>query len=165
MPFTIFARPESLTEEKIKILKKMDCVSVSIGVESGDQYIRNKILNRRMSDETIIAAFDLLHRYKIRSSSLNMIGIPTETEENIWETIKLNRRLQPSTISVAVLYPYKGSHIRELCLREGYLDKNKAKNLLNPISSSILDFPELNNDKITYYYENFIRLCREKDEN
>lgn len=160
LPFTISTRPESINEEKVKLLKKMNCASVSIGVESGSPEIRYNILNRKMTNDNIIKAFDLLNQYKIRNSSLNIIGIPEESEENIWETIKLNKRANPTTISVSILYPYEGSPIREYCLDKGYLDKSQADNLVNPIGTSILNLPKLSEKKIKYYFDNFVSLCR-----
>lgn len=160
LPFTISTRPESITEEKVKLLKTMGCKSVSIGVECGNEEVRAEVLNRKMSNKVIIKAFDLLNLYSIRNSSLNLIGIPGETESNIHETIELNRRLNPSTISVAILYPYLGTRIRELCIEKGYLDPVNIQHPVNPISTSILNFPNLSSKTIEHYFQNFVELCR-----
>ena len=162
IPFTISTRPETLNEEKVKLLKNMNCASVSIGVENGNELLRMQILNRRMKNDTIIQAFDLLNKYDIRNSSLNMIGSPGETEETIWDTIRLNRRLNPSTISVAVLFPYEGTSIRDTCIEKGYLRETDAHNFQNPIKTTVLDLPTISKEKIEEYYLNFINLCRAK---
>ena len=44
MPFFIMTRADSLLdEEKIKMLKEAGCVTIGIGVESGNEDIRKKI--------------------------------------------------------------------------------------------------------------------------
>ena len=99
---------------------------------------------------------------RLEISSLNIIGSPGETEQTIQDTIKLNRRINPSTISVAVLYPYDGTLIRKKCLEKGYLTETNASNISNPIKTTILDLPTISKEKIEEYYSIFVSLCRAK---
>jgi len=161
LPFSISTRPETINYETVKILKEMNCVSVSIGIESGSPRIRRKILNRKTSNATIEKAFRLLNENGIRNSSLNIIGIPTETEEDLLETVNLNRKINPTTISVSILFPYKGTAIRKSCIDKGYLKQPENSDLLNPICSTVLDLPGMTRECVEHYYNNFTRYCRE----
>ena len=76
----------------MKLLKKMGVVAASVGVESGNQNIRKSILNRDMTNEQILESIRLLKKYDIRISTFNLIGLPTETRDNVFETIRLNRK-------------------------------------------------------------------------
>ncbi len=120
VPFFINTRPETVTKDKVQILKEMKCVSVSIGLESGNEEIRNQVLNRKMSDESLINAFRYLKDVNIRTSSFDMIGLPYETRENIMETVELNRKCDPDTISVNIFYPYKRTVLADLCVKENF---------------------------------------------
>jgi len=119
LPFLINARVDAITEKKIQILKEMGCVSISMGIEHGNEYIRKNIMNRNMSDETIIKNFNLVKSYGIRTSAYNIIGFPYETRETIFETIELNRNANPDGFSVNYIHPYKNIPIRKIFEKHG----------------------------------------------
>jgi len=119
LPFLIYARVDTVTEEKVRILKRMGCRTFAMGIESGNEFIRRKIMNRNISNETIVERFRLVKSHGIRVSSYNIIGLPFETRESIEDTIELNRRVNPDSFSVTLLEPYKGTPIRKICEDEG----------------------------------------------
>ena len=121
LPFWVEARPESVTPDKIGLLKEMGCEGISVGVESGNVELREKLLGRKIADETIIKAFDLLRESDIRVSANNIIGFPTETREMIFDTIRLDRRIDPDGVMVSFFSPYKGATLRDICQDLGYL--------------------------------------------
>ena len=109
--FGCSVRPETTSVRKVELLKRMGCVATTIGVESGDQALRRSVLNRTMSDDDIIKAVRILKDHGIRVSTFNMIGLPTETREQVFKTIGLNRRLDADSANVFILYPYPGTEI------------------------------------------------------
>ena len=119
LPFLIYSRVTSINEEKVRILKDMGCKGFAMGIESGNEFIRNKVMNRQMSNKEIIEKFQLVKSYKIRTSAYNIIGVPYETRETIFNTIELNRIVNPDSFSVTMLEPYKGTPIRKLCEEQG----------------------------------------------
>lgn len=86
--FQCLLRVNFIDEEFIRLLKDAGCYRISIGVESGNEYVRSEIMNRQMSNENIINAFDLAHKYGLQTNAINIIGVPGETEEMLWDTIK-----------------------------------------------------------------------------
>jgi radical SAM superfamily enzyme YgiQ (UPF0313 family) len=121
LPFWVEARPESITPDKVELLKEIGCEGISVGLESGNFELRQTKLGRNIKDETIIKAFDLLRESGIRVSANNIIGFPSETREMIFETIELNRRIQANGVMVSYFSPYKGCTLREVCELEGYI--------------------------------------------
>ena len=109
--FGCSVRPNTVNERKVALLKSMGCVAASIGIESGNSRIRKEILNRNISDEQIMKAIHLLNEAGIRVSTFNMIGLPGETRENVFETIRLNKKLNVQAINAYVVYPYPGTEI------------------------------------------------------
>ncbi|OHC02235.1 MAG: hypothetical protein A3G17_01615 [Planctomycetes bacterium RIFCSPLOWO2_12_FULL_50_35] len=146
LPFWIEARPESVTEEYVDILESVRCEGISIGIESGDENIRKSVLGRDITNETTIKAFKLFENSKIRVSANNIIGFPTETRENIFQTIELNRRINTKGVMVSFFSPYRGSSLREVCELEGYLkEEDIAKDYrLAPT----LDMPQLSRSEL-----------------
>lgn len=122
LPFWAQTRPETVTEERIKLLEEAGLQSMSIGVESGSKKIR-EMLNRNMTDEQIISAFDIMSRTGIRVCANNVVGFPDETREQIFETIELNRRLNATNIMIHVFNAYRGTALYDLCVEKGYVSK------------------------------------------
>jgi anaerobic magnesium-protoporphyrin IX monomethyl ester cyclase len=105
--------PATVNEEKVKIAKEMGCVSMSIGIETGNEILRRKVLGRNISDEQIRKAIRIVKDHDIKISTFNMIGLPGETKENVFETIRLNKELEIPDANVYILYPFPGTKIYE----------------------------------------------------
>lgn len=143
LPFWCQTRPETITEEKIKILKEMGCNSISFGIEHGNEEFRKKVLHRYGTNAEIIEGIRLVEKYQIPYAVNNVIGFPDETRSLIFDTITLNRQLNPRTINCYLFVPYRGTTLYKYCLEKGYLDKNaKVHNLTDSV--------RLNMDSITY---------------
>lgn len=127
LPFSINLHPTLITEEAIKKVVEIGCVNVCIGLESGNPEIRKNVLGRNYTDEQIINVFHLAKKYNIRSSSFNMIGLPNETREDIMKTIELNRKAGPNSATLTFFHPYRGSTLRDFCLKQNLFDVEKEE--------------------------------------
>lgn len=123
LPFWCQTRPETITEEKVKILKTMGCNSINFGIEQGNEAFRSKILNRHYSNEQVVAGLKIVEKYQIPYAVNNVIGFPDETRDLIFDTIELNRQLNSRTVNVLLFTPYKGTYLYDYCIKKGYLDK------------------------------------------
>ena len=122
IPFGFMARVENVDEDIIKVLRDAGCCRIHFGVESGNEELRRRYLNRHMSNKQIIDAFDLCHRYGIFTASFNMIGLPFETRETIMDTFDLNKRCKPTVFQMTILYPFYGTKIRDVYKMNNLLD-------------------------------------------
>lgn len=123
LPLLLQTRPESVTEEKVHLVSSMGIsVQVSMGVESGSHRILSEICNRQMTIDSIRNAFALIHRYGLRSSAYCMIGFPTETRKEAFQTIELIREIQPTVAIMSVFYPFPGVSLRKFCIDHGYIN-------------------------------------------
>lgn len=122
IPFLCQTRPDLIDEDAIKTLKDGGCDFINMAIESGNPKIRNAVLQRNISQAKVIEAFTLARRYGIRTGSFNMIGLPEEDMSTVWDTIRLNRQLQPDRIMCTVYMPFLGTKLGEDCLRAGWLD-------------------------------------------
>lgn len=118
MPFLVYARCETITDEKVRILKDMGCKTFAVGIESGNEWIRKNVLNRHVSNQTIVEKIAIVHKAGIRVSAYNMIGLPFETRSTIFDTINLNREAMTATSSVVFLEPYPATKIMDILVKE-----------------------------------------------
>ena len=119
--WTAITRADRVDEEIIKTMKKAGCEEVTFGVESGSERIRNEIIGKNLKTETIKTAFDLCRKYRILTNAFLMIGFPTETKEDIIETINFYKGNYVNIIGVHITLPLPGSKIFELALKEGQI--------------------------------------------
>ncbi|MDR4497464.1 MAG: B12-binding domain-containing radical SAM protein [Candidatus Scalindua sp.] len=146
IPFWIEARPESINEENIKLLESSGCEGISLGIESGNLNLRRNLLGRNMSDEAILKAFKILEKSNLRVSANNIIGFPTETRDQIFETIELNRQINVPGVMVSLYNPYKGTALREYCDAEGLTRKDTFAGDYR--SETVLDMPQLSREEL-----------------
>jgi len=121
IPFSCNARPEHLSREVCKMLRGAGCYDVRLGIESGNEAIRSSVLRRPMTNAQIIEQCMNAKRAGLKIFSFNMIGMPSETVDNIWQTIGVNKMIQPSFMQVSLFQPYPGTEMREMCEELGLL--------------------------------------------
>lgn len=156
--FQCLLRATIVTEEFIRLLKSAGCYRVSIGIESGNEHVRNQIMERQMSEREIVNAFALAHKYRLQTNAINIIGVPGETEEMLWDTIRLNRRVRPTSSGVNTFYPYKGTKLGDECFASGMVDEELYNDFSRERRETILKYPPEYKKKLMYYYENWERL-------
>ena len=159
LPFWCQTRIETVTEEKVRILREMNCDRISIGLEHGNEEFRKKILRKTFTNEQVVEAFRILNKYNIKISVNNMIGFPDETRELVFDTIRLNRKLKADSINGFVFQPYSGTRLRAYCIEKGYLSKSEditANPIGSPIGSSVLTMPQFTQDEIEGLLRTFV---------
>jgi radical SAM superfamily enzyme YgiQ (UPF0313 family) len=103
------------------MLGDINCNRITVGIESGNERVRKELLNRHVSNDVMSRAFDILSRSSIPVSVNNIIGLPDETRDDIFDTIRLNRSIKVDSISVFIFTPYRGSRLRQYCIEKGYI--------------------------------------------
>lgn len=149
LPFSCNSRVDLLDESSVKMLKEANCFEISMGVESGNDYIREKVLNRRMKREDIINAFNLCRKYGISTVSYNMIGLPFEDMSKILDTIKLNALINPTNLQVSIFYPYPHTRLYDECENSGFLT---GKSLNSYFEDTVINQPSITHDQINFAF-------------
>lgn len=121
LPFWIETRPETVNLDRISKLKEVGCEGISIGVEHGNDSFRREVLNRYVTNEKIIKAFDIAKKSNIRVCANNIIGFPKETRELIFDTIELNRELKADNLITNIFSPYRGTKLWQMCVDLKYI--------------------------------------------
>ncbi len=149
--FVCLLRANVLDYEFAKMLKDAGCYRISIGVESGNDYIRNKVMNRQMPRETLVRAFREAQKVGLETNAINIIGVPGETEEMLLDTIRFNRELWPTSSGVNIFYPYRGTVLGDYCFENGLVDENLYYNFSLERRDTVLKYPAEYKEKLRYY--------------
>ena len=146
LPFWCQTNIETITEDRIRTLKDMNCDRMSIGLEHGNEEFRKKLLKKHFTNQQVIDGFKILGAFGIPITVNNIIGFPDETRKLAFDTIELNRQITADSINALVFVPYSGTPLREYCIEKGYVDANTKTDSL--IKRSILNMPDFGPDKI-----------------
>ena len=125
LSFEANLRVESIDRETMYALKDMGCNLLKFGLENGNYDLRRKILKRPIPDERIEEVFSWAHEVGIPAHTFNMVGVPGETKDTFWETVKLNRKIKPERVQITVFFPYSGVPLGEKALANGKLAKQQ----------------------------------------
>lgn len=140
IPFFCNVRANLVDQWVVDRLKQAGCVSVGMGIETGNDQLRNAILKRNMSKEQIINACLMLRGAGIHVITTNMVGLPTGGIEDDWETVELNARCRPAYANAFIFQPYPRTQLGEMAREQGLLEGD-----LDDIGAawdhSILKFP------------------------
>ena len=124
LPFWCETRVETITKETAQLLKEMNCDRISLGLESGNEQYRRKMLNKTFTNDQFLNSVCILQDAVINISINNIIGLPEETRDMVFDTINLNRMISNKTdvtFNVAQFVPYSGSTLKEFCKEKNYL--------------------------------------------
>lgn len=145
IPFTCFGFFAKVDQESLDILKKSGCRELMLGVESGSEIIRKKILNRRITNQDIKHNMKVIKKHKIPVRSTAMFGIPNESPQQMWETVSLFEELNPNEINAYIFYPYPETDIFWYCRKKGLLDHEAVRKIFNGegsnVEESIFEYP------------------------
>jgi radical SAM superfamily enzyme YgiQ (UPF0313 family) len=158
LPFFIQTRADTLLDEKrVSRLKEAGCITIGIGVESGSEKIRKELLDKMIPNATYERAFANCRKFKIRTTAYVMIGLPFETEKDIFTTAEFCKKLDAESIVVSIFAPYYGTKLREVCVNNCFMEDRYYENIsIN--NASILNMPQLPKEKIEELYYKFNSL-------
>ena len=112
MPWMARVRVDELSYDLLASMKKAGCVMLGLGVESGSERII-KIIQKQQGAKPWIdlcrQAFGWTRALGIGTNAYYVLGNPTETREEIEQTIKLALELNSDSIQVHFYTPYPGS--------------------------------------------------------
>ena len=162
-PFDIFARVDTLDVELIDTLKQAGCRHVFLGLDSGNDFIRNEVLNKEQTNEDLLRVVDYMKSVGVVPMVSNIVGLPYETPERFLDTIELNRYIHRDMVvfsptcgacpKIWVFTPWPGSDLNRLCEKNGWKRQDPAGSQV--YRESVLDMPEFPAQDIDRQYRLF----------
>jgi anaerobic magnesium-protoporphyrin IX monomethyl ester cyclase len=120
LPFYCKLRPDQIDARLCRILAEGGCSGVGMGIETGDDELRIKVLDRHVTSARILEACRLLRHHGIRIMSFNMVGLPGETYAMAKKTLELNVRARVDYAMTMVFQPYPRTRLTDYAIREGW---------------------------------------------
>jgi anaerobic magnesium-protoporphyrin IX monomethyl ester cyclase len=122
LPFNCNVRANLVTEEVIMLLKEGGCTTVAMGVEAGNDDLRNLVLKRRLNREEIVNTGHWLIEHGIDLLTQNMMALPGETIDMAFETVEINAQIHPQHMNLYFFQPHPGTELTQYSIDNGYFD-------------------------------------------
>ena len=144
LPFICFMRADSIDRDVVKALVDAGCYNVVIGMETGDEYLRNTVLKKKITDEQLFEAAHLFHEFGLRFCTTNIFGLPGETFGQSLKTVRMNQAIRPTFTWCAIFQPYPRTELGRMVLEQGLVESLDADDIdPNYHSRSLLRQPEI----------------------
>lgn len=141
--WSVFARIDQLDEDRIKLLAKGNCKLVRVGIEAGDDFIRNEVYEKHLSKKQILDTFALLRKYGVGATAYYILGGPGETRKTIEETISLAREVAASRSAFFIYKPFTEKGTRLMQKYGGYIDQKRLKKADNITFDAVVHLKDI----------------------
>jgi magnesium-protoporphyrin IX monomethyl ester (oxidative) cyclase len=109
----------SLNRGVMDAMVKAGWVRGAIAIESGSDFIRNKIIGKHLRREKIFEVVKLAKTYKdLYLKAYFIIGMPEETLETLMETYEMIKEIDLDEAYVTNLMPFPGTSVFEQAVRD-----------------------------------------------
>ena len=116
-PFFCQSRADIIAnnEDMVRRMSEVGLKGYFIGFESGNDRVL-KFLRKGTKRETNLAAARVCRKYNIKIWANYMLGLPTETREEVMDTITMLKEIDPDWYSPAFYTPHPGSDLYDYCI-------------------------------------------------
>jgi len=116
-------RVDLVDAQILSAMRKAGCREISFGIESGSERVR-RVLRKNFKDESVFKAFKFCRKIGIETTAFFMLGLPTETRDDLYRTIEFTRMIQADYIEVHITTPFPGSDLFTNAIKEGRVPIN-----------------------------------------
>ena len=114
------ARVCPISAEMLEWFKKAGCEQIMFGVESGSDRMLQQ-MKKYITRKQIMNAFKLTQEAGIKVGAFLLIGLPTESDETIDETIDLLKKMHYAVDSAAILELYPNTEMYRIAKEQGFI--------------------------------------------
>ncbi len=133
LPFTCSSTVELLSERTVNALREANCYGIAMGLETGNEDLREKILKKRVTNDDVRAAASRVKAAGIKLTTFNMIASPGETLEDALQTMRLNREIGADAVRLQIAVPIPHTEFADQAQAAGLLEGgSKVRDLSRP---------------------------------
>lgn len=112
--WTANVRANLVTSDLMTMMKDAGCYQVRMGVETGNEHLRNAAYHRGMTNSQLQEAFAAIHTAGLSLRLYFIAGAPQETLPMMHESLTLAKQTNAESF-FSVLYPLPGTEIQQAC--------------------------------------------------
>jgi hypothetical protein len=140
VPFKCFCTIRGFDEEVAQLLKKGGCYCIEFGLQTWNENLRKKILNRKETNQEACSAFEICDKFGIRYDIDHMFNLPYESHQDHKDGALIYSRLSLlNRIKVHHLVYYPGAEIIKHGIESGTLPADIHRQILTGRESDFYD--------------------------
>ena len=123
-------RPDSITREKLEVLKRHKIPRISINPQTMQQKTLD-LIGRRHTVEDILRVYGMARELEFENINMDLIaGLPGETVEDVKDTLRQIEELSPDSITVHSLAVKRASRLAQMPeLKEAALQEERGRQM------------------------------------
>lgn len=129
IPFFAWVYPNTIDRDIARRLADSGCDSVEMGIQSGSERLRRDIMKRNTKDSQVVSAMQALRENGIRATVDIILGTPSETKEDLDETIRLLLKGRPWNLYTFWLRYYPATEILQIAKERKLLSPEEIEDL------------------------------------
>jgi len=118
IPWSCVSRVDGINQEMLKEMKSAGCEFISYGVESGSERML-KVIKKLETKDLFRKGFKMTKEAGIKTRAFFMLGLYTETLEEMQETIDFAKELDPDVASFTLWVPFPGTTDYKRAVEDG----------------------------------------------
>jgi len=122
LPLYCHVRPGTVSQRMVDNLKRANCMSVFYGIDSGNEDMRYRLLNRRVPNSVIIDGARTLKKNSITVTTSAIFCLPDETPGQMMDTVNIIKDIQSDYAYTYMFYPFPGTDSFTYCAEHNLLD-------------------------------------------
>jgi radical SAM superfamily enzyme YgiQ (UPF0313 family) len=130
------SRVDTVDPELLKLMKQSGCLSISFGIESGDEETLKR-MNKNITIDQIRKAVKWANDAGMEVKGFFLLNYPGDTIESTEKTLKLSRDLDLDFAGFNLIFPSYGTQVREEILKNHEINRNAWDDLNTPIGNEI----------------------------
>jgi radical SAM superfamily enzyme YgiQ (UPF0313 family) len=156
MHWTCNSRVDYVDEEMLQMMGKAGCFFMTWGIESGSEQVLKHARKGAYPDK-VERALRWSKAAGIKNWGYFIIGLPTETEETIRQTIDFAKKLPLDIALFHVAAPYPGTPFFFEVVREGWFRPGTRWEQVDMDKGTVLDYPGLPAERLLYWQKRAFR--------
>jgi len=116
-------RLNNIDGEMLDAMKRAGCIQIQVGIESGNDRVL-KFIGKSLSVSLINEKVNIIKDSGISWLAFFIVGFPTETKDEIEETLRYIDLIRPSFVCMSIFSPYPGTDLCALLQEKGLMGKS-----------------------------------------
>jgi radical SAM superfamily enzyme YgiQ (UPF0313 family) len=150
-------RVNLVDEEMLRRMKRAGCNSIKVGIETGSERIMG-LINKKITFADCKKAAQLFRKAGIHWTGYFMMGLPGETKDDVYATLRFMKALKPDYASFSVYEPFPGTELFSLGIEKGLVQGNRQLGDFFTISPKYYYVKDINRRVDTMSKEEFEKL-------
>lgn len=137
----------SLDEELLVKMKASHCYSVTLAIESGNQWVLSKLIRKPVNLKIVPELVKTIRKVGLEVRAFFILGYPDETKETMRETVAYAKKLELDWAMFSLASPIPNTEMFKTCLEKGYFNE-KDFDPVRSFHSSFINTPEFTSKEL-----------------